>query len=70
MRLAAIALGRSEATCGLGASLFFTGYLLFEVPGNVMLHRTSFAWRERDGMLTHPRRHASGGFPSPRPATS
>ena len=32
-------LGMSEVTYGLGASLFFIGYLLFEVPSNVMLHR-------------------------------
>ncbi|WP_347558402.1 MFS transporter [Robbsia sp. KACC 23696] len=32
-------LGISEAAYGLGASLFFIGYLLFEVPSNVMLHK-------------------------------
>ena len=32
-------LGMSELTYGLGASLFFIGYLLFEVPSNVLLHR-------------------------------
>jgi MFS family permease len=32
-------LGLSEVAYGLGASLFFIGYLLFEVPSNVMLHR-------------------------------
>jgi MFS family permease len=32
-------LGMSEVAYGLGASLFFIGYLLFEVPSNVMLHR-------------------------------
>ncbi|MDY7578762.1 MFS transporter [Herbaspirillum sp. RTI4] len=30
-------LGVSEAVYGLGASLFFIGYLLFEVPSNMML---------------------------------
>ncbi|PZR46435.1 MFS transporter [Paraburkholderia fungorum] len=30
-------LGMSEAAYGLGASLFFIGYLLFEIPSNVML---------------------------------
>jgi MFS family permease len=32
-------LGVSEAVYGLGASLFFIGYLLFEVPSNLMLAR-------------------------------
>jgi len=33
------ALGLSEAAFGLGASLFFIGYFLFEVPSNILLHR-------------------------------
>ena len=32
-------LSLSETAYGLGASLFFIGYLLFEVPGNIILHR-------------------------------
>lgn len=32
-------LGLSETAYGLGASLFFLGYFLFEVPSNVILHR-------------------------------
>ncbi|WP_144957863.1 MFS transporter [Pseudomonas oryzihabitans] len=32
-------LGLSEAVYGLGASLFFIGYMLFEVPSNILLHR-------------------------------
>lgn len=32
-------LGLSEVAYGLGASLFFIGYLLFEVPSNILLHR-------------------------------
>lgn len=32
-------LGLSEAAYGLGASLFFIGYFLFEVPSNVILSR-------------------------------
>ena len=32
-------LGLSEAAYGLGASLFFIGYFLFEVPSNVILDR-------------------------------
>lgn len=32
-------LSLSETAYGLGASLFFIGYLLFEVPGNIMLHK-------------------------------
>ncbi|HEY4297684.1 MAG TPA: MFS transporter [Paraburkholderia sp.] len=32
-------LGLSEVAYGLGASLFFIGYLLFEVPSNVMLYK-------------------------------
>jgi MFS family permease len=33
------ALGLSEVAYGLGASLFFIGYLIFEIPSNVMLHK-------------------------------
>ena len=33
------ALNMSEYAYGLGASLFFIGYFLFEVPSNVVLHR-------------------------------
>jgi sugar phosphate permease len=32
-------LGLSEMAYGLGASLFFIGYLLFEVPSNILLHK-------------------------------
>lgn len=32
-------LGFSEAAYGLGVSLFFIGYFLFEVPSNLMLQR-------------------------------
>jgi sugar phosphate permease len=32
-------LGLSEVAYGLGASLFFIGYLIFEVPSNILLHR-------------------------------
>ncbi|SFJ45152.1 Sugar phosphate permease [Amycolatopsis sacchari] len=32
-------LGLSTAAYGLGAGLFFIGYVLFEVPSNVVLHR-------------------------------
>ena len=32
-------LGFSETIYGLGAGMFFIGYLLFEVPSNVILHR-------------------------------
>lgn len=32
-------LGLSEAAYGLGASIFFVGYLLFEVPSNIILAR-------------------------------
>ncbi|RPH30109.1 MFS transporter [Buttiauxella warmboldiae] len=32
-------LGLSETAFGLGASLFFIGYLFFEVPSNILLHR-------------------------------
>src|ERR1019366_6385302 len=31
--------GMSEAAYGLGASLFFIGYLLFEIPSTLALHR-------------------------------
>ncbi|GGF19710.1 hypothetical protein GCM10011611_27120 [Aliidongia dinghuensis] len=32
-------LGMSEVAYGLGASLFFIGYLIFEIPSNMALHR-------------------------------
>lgn len=32
-------LGMTEAAYGLGASLFFIGYFLFEVPSNLVLGR-------------------------------
>lgn len=32
-------LGLSEAAFGLGAGIFFIGYVLFEVPSNMILHR-------------------------------
>ncbi|MFF7708543.1 MFS transporter [Pseudomonas sp. NPDC007930] len=32
-------LGFSDSIYGLGASLFFVGYFLFEVPSNMLLHR-------------------------------
>jgi sugar phosphate permease len=32
-------LGLSEVAYGLGASLFFIGYLIFEVPSNILLHK-------------------------------
>jgi len=33
-------LGMSETAYGLGARIFFIGYFLFEVPSNLILHRT------------------------------
>jgi MFS family permease len=42
------ALGLSEAAYGLGASLFFIGYFLFEVPSNLLLERVGArAWFAR-----------------------
>ncbi|CAH2800311.1 MAG: Uncharacterized MFS-type transporter [uncultured Paraburkholderia sp.] len=42
------ALGMTEASYGLGASLFFIGYLLFEVPSTLALHRFGArAWLAR-----------------------
>ena len=32
-------LGFSDAVYGLGAGIFFVGYVLFEVPSNLILHR-------------------------------
>lgn len=41
-------LGMTEASYGLGASLFFIGYLLFEVPSTLALHRFGArAWLAR-----------------------
>src|SRR5271163_4722624 len=33
-------IGLSPAAFGLGAGIFFCGYFLFEVPSNLILHRT------------------------------
>ncbi len=33
-------LGMSETAYGVGAGIFFVGYFLFEVPSNLILHRT------------------------------
>ncbi len=33
-------LGMSETAYGIGAGIFFIGYFLFEVPSNLILHRT------------------------------
>ena len=53
-------LGLSEAAYGFGASIFFIGYLLFEVPSNIVLARVgSRRWTVRV---------APGGHP-PQPAT-
>ena len=32
-------LGFSDATYGLGAGMFFLGYLFFQLPSNLVLHR-------------------------------
>lgn len=32
-------LGLSEAAYGLGAGLFFIGYILFEIPSNLILYK-------------------------------
>lgn len=41
-------LGFSDAVYGLGASVFFLGYFLFEVPSNMLLHRVGArAWIAR-----------------------
>jgi len=37
-------LGFSEAVYGLGAGVFFIGYLLFDVPSNLILHRVGARW--------------------------
>jgi sugar phosphate permease len=37
-------LGLSEYAYGLGASLFFIGYFLFEVPSNVILEKVGARW--------------------------
>ena len=33
-------LGMSDTAYGIGAGIFFIGYFLFEVPSNLILHRT------------------------------
>lgn len=41
-------LAMSEAAYGLGAGIFYVGYLLFEVPSNLILHRVGArAWLAR-----------------------
>ena len=37
-------LGFSEAVYGFGAGIFFIGYLLFDVPSNLILHRFGARW--------------------------
>src|SRR5262249_35305700 len=32
-------LGLTDAVYGLGAGIFFVGYLLFEIPSNLIMHR-------------------------------
>ena len=55
-------LGLTETTYGLGASLFFIGYFLFEVPSNVILARVGARRlvRPHHGQLgsRHPRSRA------------
>eukprot|EP00456_Euglypha_rotunda_P017531 TRINITY_DN16025_c0_g1_i2.p2 TRINITY_DN16025_c0_g1~~TRINITY_DN16025_c0_g1_i2.p2 ORF type:complete len:221 (+),score=49.94 TRINITY_DN16025_c0_g1_i2:617-1279(+) len=34
----------SESVYGLGAGIFFVGYVLFEVPSNLILHRVGAKW--------------------------
>ena len=36
-------LGLSESVYGLGAGIFYVGYMLFEVPSNLILHRMARA---------------------------
>ncbi|MFC4117881.1 MFS transporter [Nonomuraea zeae] len=38
------ALGFSELVYGLGAGLFFVAYIVFEVPSNVIMQKTSARW--------------------------
>ncbi len=37
-------LGFSEAVYGFGAGIFFLGYLLFDIPSNLILHRVGARW--------------------------
>ncbi|MBC7596024.1 MAG: MFS transporter [Kineosporiaceae bacterium] len=37
-------LGFSDTVYGLGAGLFFVGYIIFEVPSNVVLHKVGAKW--------------------------
>ena len=36
--------GFSAFTYGLGAGIFFLGYFIFEVPGNLILERVGARW--------------------------
>lgn len=38
------ALGLSEAMYGLGAGIFFIGYLVADIPSNLLLHRVGARW--------------------------
>lgn len=45
-------LGFSDAVYGFGASIFFVGYTLFEIPSNLMLRRVGARWWIARIMLT------------------
>jgi len=45
-------LGFSETLYGFGAGIFFLGYVLFEVPSNIALHRVGARWWIARIMLT------------------
>ena len=58
-------LGLSEYAYGLGASLFFIGYFLFEVPSNVIMEKVGARrWFARITLKTTTRALA-GHYPGP-----
>jgi hypothetical protein len=38
-------LGFSDTVFGIGAGVFYAGYMIFEIPSNLMLARSGFARR-------------------------
>ena len=59
----------SEAAYGLGAGLFFIGYMVFEVPSNLIMHRVGARlWIAR---IMIPGASCRASWPSsPRPGSS
>jgi MFS family permease len=58
-------LGFSDAVYGLAASLFFVGYILFEVPSNLLLDRIGGGKRSSEVPATGEIRDFVSGYAAP-----